>query len=214
MDILASLNDEEISRLRQSFFRKDGRLSQEDFVGQLMKAFNTSKDLDHVTSLCSLFNSIDINSKGTVSWDDFTTFCVVSGISKTAKRSQPTPYVYIQKKGYSDKNSHGMATHMQFYPELNCIFTCEASSSFVKIYNSKLKLLQKINVAEHELKDESAIIRNRSVKLDPTFADSQLVVRNVAALCTEYIPTHRIVAISSNELLLQLWTMKFPEYPR
>ena len=120
--------------------KKDG-LSVEEFVDVMLRKLpkrTRDQEIELVASLVELFEQIDINGDGVMIWSEFTSYCVEAGLVATRLSAPQITHKYVQDIKYEDASIHGdFVKHINYVPQLNVIFVCEAGSPYLKMYDLK-----------------------------------------------------------------------------
>ena len=193
MEILKNMSEKEITQLRDRFLKsKNGALCVTEFEEVLSEACR-GKDMVDVRQLHlqQLFNNIDINGDGTVSWDEFTMFLI------TGARSEAHP-VGIEERAVKNYNL------------IHTIADTEVPGSIVECrycpkVNKMLKVTRRERVCKVKLCEPTMNL--------PTWREVPRII-DLTILTAEYIPACSDVrrsgclAVSYGDSVLRLYDSK------
>ncbi len=83
-----------------------------------------------VLMLCKIFDAVDVDSRGVICWDDFTSFCVTVG------RNQFRPSFKQSLVDYRQRLSEGIhlqARRMCFIPATQLLYAFDGDTPFVTV---------------------------------------------------------------------------------
>ena len=154
---MMSLEGEALNELRDIFKAKEEGLNQREFIATLLERLDHTEEEEEllVADLVDLFAEIDINGDGTMDWDEFTKFCVESGLVATRHVKLPLRYHYVEDMKYNDVTSHGPFIHrLKFFEAIQMLVVCEAESNAVKIYSRNMQLWHKLDAGVPSLEEQ------------------------------------------------------------
>ncbi|TMW62379.1 hypothetical protein Poli38472_009872 [Pythium oligandrum] len=195
VSVCAALSYDEFLGIEQYF--DDAGVDRRDFARLILLALLRSRpELQRptrVTSLVALlyemFDQIDINGDGAVDWEEFTTFCINMGLLTTNGKEVGKPDFYgaaYRQKLVGTRNFPYQIHRIRLMAGLRRIAVVENKSSVVLMYDTEMMLL-------HEM--------DHVLRLD---------TRRETAVCildVDYVTSRNLVALSSNDNSISLWSV-------
>eukprot|EP00948_MAST-09A_sp_MAST-9A-sp1_P003172 g3172.t1 len=211
MDVMMSLEGRKLDELREIFMTKEDGLTLQEFVSTLVEKLEKTIDTvddDFISDLIELFKEIDINGDGTMEWNEFTKFCVESGLVATRRQIVPLAFMYKDQAKYTDKTSSGpFIRRLRYFKELKLFASCEAETHFVRVYTHDCKLMKTLDLAKVEKnsmpgKDETLNRKKQTEDEDEIaeLAEAKRSLSTIEALDVEYIDTKKLMIILCNNM--------------
>jgi WD40 repeat protein len=202
MDVMGMLEYSGLDAMKREFMATEARGEEMTialFVQTMLRYIRASgaskaARAELISALCELFNDIDVNGNGSVDWEEFTNFCVESGMSSARIPKKPLDFVFKERKDYNDHTSRGsFIKKMRWIPRLQRILVCEADAKAVKVYKHDCTLLAQIT---------------RAPKKGKYVQDADAGV--FYDMC--YLEKHNQLAISSSDMSILFYEPKFKKH--
>ncbi len=142
-------------------------------------------------------------------WNEFTKFCVESGLVATRRQIVPLQYIYKDNNKYMDKTSQGpYIRKLRYFEDIKLFIACEVDTSYAKVYSHDCKLLHVldlIKVEERSTPDNTADNGNVSDgEAEDDVGDASWAAQKmpaaIEALDAEYIHSKKILIILCNNM--------------
>jgi len=165
------MNHDELTALQAHFtrFSHKGGLGLDDFVGAMMDILDVrdkGQEAEMAAKLTDLFAQVDVNGDGSMEWEEFSAFCISTGIRTTYKNSLEKHY--CENAGFKDHFHHGgYVSMLRFIPELDLTVTCEGGKQSLKLYEMSFET-GKLSLQHQEL-TTTAFRGNSGAALDAVY---------------------------------------------
>lgn len=229
MELLMQLNANAFTEMSTQFkFREkeaNAGITMIDFIEIMLYHLpeNTKKNGDKewkISVLIDLFKNIDVNDDELLEFDELTSYCVNSGVLAQSEHAKPQ-FQYKEKSDFVDTRAQGEAiAKMRWFSKPQKLVVFEQSSKIACVYNEMVHFLGEIRL-EDRYEDKSS---SRPQKLQNKVADDLgkgedvfKVQVDYCMLDVEYVPTLKMLAISSSDLMLSFWdveTLRFQNETR
>ena len=171
MEIMTMMNYDELSALQAHFarFSHKGGLGLDEFVAAMMdilKVKDKGQEAEMVAKLCDLFAQVDVNGDGSMEWEEFSAFCISTGIRTTYKNSLEKHY--SERTDFKDHFHHGgYISMLRYIPELNLTVSCEGGKVSLKLYEMSFET-GKLTL-QHETRTTKSYRGNSGAALDAVY---------------------------------------------
>lgn len=162
-DICAALSSHSLPKLKKKFLKTDDGLTVAPFIDTLFKQLyetypkilEESEAIYAVAMLQEMFFQIDYNGDGTCNWDEFTTFCVSTGLNVTVNKkaigsgkdtmSQALDsYVIEYGEEFLQRDhilsAYRMVSVMRYIPETRKVFIVSEDSDNILMLDEKFRM--------------------------------------------------------------------------
>jgi hypothetical protein len=102
-------------------------------VKDIYKYFSTKEGLSLSYLLCFIFETVDVDSRGVISWQDFTNFCLRVGrirFKPSVKRSLSS----FKQESYSGPHYNYPVSRLTFVPHTQILFAFDVNTPTVRLY--------------------------------------------------------------------------------
>lgn len=169
-DVCAALSSLALPKLKKKFQKTDDGLHLGEFTEVLFmqlydshpKIADETEAAYTVAMIQEMFGQIDFNGDGNCDWDEFTNFCIQTGVEATAHASANSDSLdeYIIEYGEDmllrDKflSNFRFASLMQYIPVLKKFMMVVEDSNVVNITDDKFRPISKINPTKIQIQGE------------------------------------------------------------
>lgn len=123
-DLLMDMNFENIVEMKQAFAEAGGGVTLPDFVKIMRRAIPHKRERENeiINKLCDLFAEIDIDNDKEMTWDEFTSFIIKSGV-------EPYDPTTSMKRYQEIKPAHPISfqglNKLKYVPQIDRLIVCE-----------------------------------------------------------------------------------------
>ena len=182
------LPPEQLDKVRKTFNRSGDGLPLQDFVALMHKYMNgddlTEKQkLRQTIDLIELFRTIDVNGDGDMTWEEFTSFCIETGLNQGKGAKGGVRDVFEEVVREPEKMKYRKVRFLKQVPKMESVMLANVDSNTLEIYNYDYELVSKIRVGSGGKK-------------------------KCAILSAVYISGLHVIAICSSDLMVTFWSAK------
>ena len=201
MDIMMSLEASSLAALNEDFDEDPDGLEIEHYLSVFLRRLPKEKigeTLDEkimlVKDLIELFEQVDVNGDGSMEWDEFTGYCIDSGMAATKHKTLVLSELYAETK-YKDRDLHGpLITNLTFLKEVEKIALIGSNKKYVEIYEAlSMPGPKRLHIIESK----------------STLAAGRDEIEAGAVLAVEYIPGMNLVVMATSDFAISFFQERY-----
>lgn len=139
---------------------------------------------------------IDVDGDGTVTWEEFTSYCVGAGMEMADEEREDAgeDYEFVEAERFNAKSVPAVPVCMRWSRDLDAVVLCEKHSPTVKLLTATDKVRYTLTLPQ-----------------DPAAVGGSGAKRRTVALAAEYLSELEMLAVSTSDSTVQLWRVEDAE---
>ena len=147
-----------------------------------------------IKDLVELFEQVDVNGDGSMEWDEFTGYCIDSGMAATKHKAIVLSELYAEAK-YRDKQLHGaFISKLLWFQEVSKLCVIGHGKKCLEVY---------------EAMEEAGPRLLHKIESSASLAAGREAVEAGAVLASEYLPRFNLIAMSTSDLALSFFQERY-----
>jgi WD40 repeat protein/Ca2+-binding EF-hand superfamily protein len=201
MDIMMSLEASSLRALHEDFDQDPDGLELEPYLSVFLKRLPKEKlgetpeeKVMLIKDLVELFEQVDVNGDGSMEWDEFTGYCIDSGMAATKHKAVVLSELYAEAR-YRDRNLHGaIINSLTWFPEVEKLCVIGENKKELEVYDG--------------LAIDGPCLLHKILSSAALAAGRDNIEAGVVLACA-HLPKLNLIAIATGDLAINLFSERY-----